>query len=163
MAIADTSINKAENHHQKEESQTQKGIVMPSIQKEEESCKPRSNKDEDSTSKESFNTSNHNQRTVENDSILAGATNYIRKQKNYSQDTLEIYQKKEAETKSRDPSTILFPKWHDANSYKDEKGHKNRIESILEEGGCQMSDGRNTLNRHQKKGSGNSNKGNDLT
>ena len=96
MAIADTSINKAEVHHQKEESQTQKGIVMPSIQKEEESSKPRSNTDEDSTSKESFNTSNHNQRTVENDSILAGATNYIRKQKNYSQDTLEIYQEEEA-------------------------------------------------------------------
>ena len=43
MMMADTSINKTEVHHQKEESQTQKGIMMPSVQKEEESSKPKSN------------------------------------------------------------------------------------------------------------------------
>ena len=91
--------------------------------------------------KNTFNTSNHGQRTVEIDSSLTGATDYIRKQKKYSQDDLETHQEKETETRNRDPCASLFPKWHEANSYKNENGPNNRLDSILREGGHQISDG----------------------
>ena len=41
---------------------------------------------------------------------------YISKEKKYSQGNLETHQEKETETRNRDPSTSLFPEWHDANS-----------------------------------------------
>ena len=83
---------------------------MQSVRKEEESSKPRSNMDKDSKSKGTSNASERDQRTVKIDSSLTGATEYIRKQKEYSQNKSEKHQEKETETRNRDLYASLVPK-----------------------------------------------------